>query len=44
MKSINYISSRIDILNLNELRYIVGGDGHPTSVEENDNDTPDIKA
>lgn len=44
MKSINYISSRIEKLNINQLRYIVGGDGDHINLDENDHDTPDIKA
>lgn len=44
MKSMNYISNQIEILNINQLRYIIGGDGDQISLDEHDNDTPDIKA
>jgi hypothetical protein len=44
MKSMNYISSNIEILNIDQLRYIIGGDGDHILLDENDNDTPDLKA
>ncbi len=44
MKSMNYISSNIEVLNLNQLRFILGGDGDSITVDEQDNDTPDITA
>ncbi|HOW24962.1 MAG TPA: hypothetical protein PK711_04765 [Bacteroidales bacterium] len=44
MKSINYISSRIEKLNINQLKYIIGGDGGNTLLDEQDHDAPDIKA
>ena len=44
MKSMNRISSRIEILNINQLRNILGGDGVPTSNDEQDLDIPDIQS
>lgn len=44
MKSMNRISSHIEILNINQLRNILGGDGGPVICDEQECETPDIKA
>ena len=44
MKSINYISGNIEVLNIDQLRYVLGGDGGNILCDEQDNDSPDIKA